>query len=86
MKYYYASWGCSSAGEHLVRNEGAEGSNPFTSTITLCNTSFIEINYKYLTFFSFMPYNHWMKKIIIIFLAVLFLSSCSYLPFTEKEG
>jgi hypothetical protein len=32
-----------------------------------------------------MPYNHWMKKIIIIFLATLFLSSCSYLPFTKKK-
>ena len=26
-----------------------------------------------------------MKKIIIIFLAALFLSSCSYLPFTKKK-
>lgn len=25
MKYYYAFWGCSSAGEHLVRNEGVRG-------------------------------------------------------------
>lgn len=32
-----------------------------------------------------MPYNHKMKKIIIIFLTVLFLSSCSYLPFTKKK-
>jgi hypothetical protein len=32
-----------------------------------------------------MPYNHKMKKIIIIFLAVLFFSSCSYLPFTKKK-
>ena len=32
-----------------------------------------------------MPYNHWMKKIIIILLAATFLSSCSYLPFTKKK-
>jgi hypothetical protein len=32
-----------------------------------------------------MPYNHWMKKIIIILIAVLFLSSCSYLPFMKKK-
>lgn len=25
-------WGCSSAGEHRVRNAGVEGSNPFIST------------------------------------------------------
>ena len=33
MKYYYGYRGCSSAGEHLVRNEGATGSIPVTSTI-----------------------------------------------------
>ena len=27
-----STWGCSSAGEHRVRNEGVEGSNPFIST------------------------------------------------------
>jgi len=32
-----------------------------------------------------MPYNHWMKKIIIILIAALFLSSCSYLPFMKKK-
>jgi hypothetical protein len=32
-----------------------------------------------------MPYNHRMKKIIILFLAILFFSSCSYLPFTKKK-
>jgi hypothetical protein len=26
------AWGCSSAGEHRVRNAGVEGSNPFIST------------------------------------------------------
>ena len=32
-----------------------------------------------------MPYNHKMKKIIIIFLTILFLASCSYLPFAKKK-
>ena len=32
-----------------------------------------------------MPYNHKMKKIVIISLAALFLASCSYLPFTKKK-
>jgi hypothetical protein len=32
-----------------------------------------------------MPYNHKMKKLIIIILSVLFLLSCSYLPFTKKK-
>jgi hypothetical protein len=45
----------------------------------------MEINFKYLTFFLFMPYNHRMKKIIVLIITVLFLSSCSYLPFTKKK-
>ncbi len=31
MQYDYGHRGCSSAGEHLVRNEGATGSIPVTS-------------------------------------------------------
>ena len=33
IAYDKRRWGCSSAGEHLVRNEGATGSIPVTSTI-----------------------------------------------------
>ena len=32
-----------------------------------------------------MPYNHKMKKMIIIFLTILFLASCSYLPSAKKK-
>jgi len=48
------------------------------------NAIFTEI-IKHLTFFSFTSYNHCMKKTIIIFLAVLLFSSCSYLPFSKKK-
>ena len=34
MKYYYEHRGCSSVGEHLVRNEGAVGSSPTISILT----------------------------------------------------
>jgi len=37
-----------------------------------------------LTFIDLLPYNHTMRKIILILL-VLFLASCSYLPFGKKK-
>ncbi len=40
-----AAWGCSSAGEHLVRNEGATGSIPVTSTIS--NNAKLFCHYEY---------------------------------------
>lgn len=37
-----------------------------------------------MTFIDLLPYNHTMRKIILILL-VLFLASCSYLPFGKKK-